>query len=60
MRRREVRPMKRACRGCGQRRAKFRFRRVVKADRFHELCFRCYRSLVDGQRARRLTVQRAA
>jgi hypothetical protein len=40
----------RLCRGCNRRRALFRFRGVVRADRDHDLCFRCYRSVCDALR----------
>ena len=49
-----VRPRRHACRQCGCRHARFAYRGAVKWDRFHELCFRCYRSLVDAQKARGL------
>ena len=50
-----ARTTRHACRVCGHRHARFQYRGVVKWDRFHELCFRCYRSIVDAERARRLT-----
>jgi hypothetical protein len=49
-----VRRGRHACRQCGRRHARFAYRGVVKWDRSHELCFRCFRSLVDAQKARRL------
>jgi len=42
------------CAACQERKAKFRFRREVRADRDHTLCFECYRSEVNRTRARRL------
>jgi hypothetical protein len=39
------------CRGCHRRRARFSYRGVVKWDRRHGLCPRCYRSLLDHTRA---------
>lgn len=33
------------CKHCSERKARFRYQRTVKADRDHELCFRCYRSI---------------
>jgi hypothetical protein len=38
------------CVACGSRPARFQYRGVVKADRDHTLCFRCYRSAVDSIR----------
>jgi hypothetical protein len=38
----------RICLECRQRRARFRFRGIVRADRDHTLCFRCYRSLLNS------------
>lgn len=40
------------CARCGKRRARFQYRGVVRADRDHTLCFRCFRSETDRQRAR--------
>ena len=42
------------CLSCQERKARFRYRGVVKADRFHTLCFRCYRAELDRVRARLL------
>ena len=42
------------CAACQERKAKFRYRREVRADRDHTLCFACYRSEVNRTRARRL------
>jgi hypothetical protein len=39
------------CRECYLRRARFRFRGVVKYDRDHTLCFRCFRSQSDRMRS---------
>lgn len=36
-----------ACRECESRRALFRYRGLVKWDRYHTLCFQCYRRHVD-------------
>jgi len=44
----------RLCLSCGERRALFFYRGVVKADRDHTLCFECYRAEVNRVRARRL------
>jgi hypothetical protein len=43
------------CRQCQCRPARFRYRRQVRADRDHTLCFRCYRAEVNRARARRLS-----
>jgi hypothetical protein len=43
------------CLACGERRALFVFRGVVKADRDHNLCFECYRAEGNRLRARRLS-----
>jgi hypothetical protein len=43
--------VKHVCRECESRRALFRYRGIVKWDRYHALCFQCYRRLVDRQRA---------
>jgi hypothetical protein len=45
----------RLCLACGERRALFFYRGVVKADRDHNLCFECYRAEVNRLRARRLS-----
>ena len=42
------------CQICRERKARFRYRGVVRADRDHTLCFECYRSQRDRQRARSL------
>ncbi len=41
-----------ACQSCRDRKARFRHRGAVRADRDHTLCFECYRR--ERQRARRL------
>ena len=43
-----------ACQSCRNRKARFRYRGSVRADRDHTLCFECYRSERERQRARRL------
>ncbi len=43
-------PASRLCVACHQRPARFQYRGVVKADRSHTLCFRCYRSVIDSIR----------
>jgi hypothetical protein len=39
------------CQGCRERKARFRFRGRVKADRDHTLCFECYRATRERRRA---------
>ena len=48
------RPARHTCLGCRQHRALFRYRGQVRADRDHNLCFRCFRAEVNRLRARRL------
>jgi hypothetical protein len=43
------------CAACQARKARFKYRRVVRADRDHTFCFECYRREVNRARARRLT-----
>ena len=52
--RRLFRPARHVCRGCFCRPARFRYEGQVRADRDQTLCFRCFRSEMDRQRARRL------
>jgi Zinc finger, ZZ type len=42
------------CKHCGERKARFRYHGIVKSDRDHELCFRCYRSIRASASARAL------
>lgn len=44
----------RLCRSCAERKARFRVRGVVKADRDHTLCFECFRAERDRRRAQLL------
>jgi hypothetical protein len=44
------------CVRCFERRARFRYRRVVKADDDHSLCFQCYRALRNRLRSFRTEV----
>jgi hypothetical protein len=46
--------VRRSCERCRDRKARFRYRRRVRADRHHTLCFACFRSERERQRARRL------
>ena len=50
LRRRAVRKV---CAGCERQRALFRYHGVVKWDRYHTLCFRCFRGQVDALRRTR-------
>ena len=45
---------RRACQECHERKARFRYRGRVRADRDHVLCFECYRSERQRGRARKL------
>jgi hypothetical protein len=53
-RQRRLRRARVLCAACQERKAKFRYRREVRADRDHTLCFECYRGEVNRTRARRL------
>ena len=44
------RSVRRVCRGCERQRALFRRHGVVRWDRYHTLCFRCFRSQLDRLR----------
>ena len=44
----------RLCHSCAERKARFRFRGMVKADRDHSLCFECFRAERDRRRAQTL------
>ena len=46
---------KRLCAACQERKARFRYRGEVRADREHTLCFECYRGEINRARARRLS-----
>jgi hypothetical protein len=60
MSRRERRRYRKAdrhhCVGCRGRKALFRYRGEVRADRDHTLCFECFRCEVNRARARRIPV----
>ena len=43
------------CQSCLDRKARFSFNGSVRADRDHTLCFECYRSERERQRAMRLS-----
>jgi hypothetical protein len=44
------RSVKKICRGCERQRALFRRHGIVRWDRFHTLCFRCFRAEVNRRR----------
>jgi hypothetical protein len=52
----ESRRFRQICQSCRDRKALFQYRGIVRADRDHTLCFECYRSELNRQRARRLVV----
>ena len=45
--------MKTLCAACQERKARFRYRGEVRADRDHTLCFECHRAEINRARARR-------
>lgn len=49
--RRAVRADRRLCAECRARKAKFRYRGHVRADRQHVLCFQCFRAARERMRA---------
>ena len=53
-RRRRSKRVRVLCAACQERKAKFKYRKEVRADRDHTLCFECYRREVNRTRARRL------
>ena len=55
---RRVRAPRHLCQRCRDRKARFKYRGVVRADHDHTLCFECYRSELNQARARRLCVFR--
>jgi len=46
--RRPRRAVRRVCAGCERQRALFRYHGVVKWDRYHTLCLRCFRAQAEG------------
>jgi hypothetical protein len=42
------------CVQCRERKARFRYRGEVRADRDHTLCFQCFRAQLNGVRSRRM------
>lgn len=53
---RESRKIHRLCETCLLRKARFRYRGVVRANRDHTLCFECYRAVRNRRRARLLSL----
>jgi hypothetical protein len=53
-RHRRTRRFRVLCAACRARKARFRYRGEVRADRDHTLCFECYRGEINRARARRL------
>jgi hypothetical protein len=51
---RQASGIQKLCQGCEGRKARFRYRGVVRADRDHTLCFECFRSQREQMRARAL------
>ena len=49
---RRTRDSRHLCAACRERKARFRYRGVVKADRDHTLCFQCVRAATNRLRAR--------
>jgi hypothetical protein len=58
--RRRFRCFRVLCATCRERKARFRYRGEVRADRDRTLCFKCYRRELDRLRARRLAQQRSS
>ena len=53
-RRRQSKRFGSLCAACQERKARFRYRGEVRADRDHTLCFECYRAEINRARARRM------
>ena len=54
----ESKQLKQLCQRCRDRKAKFKYRGRVSADRDHTLCFECYRSERNHLRAEGLAERR--
>ena len=52
--RRLTRMVRHLCTSCGVHRARYQYRGFVRADRDHTMCFRCFRTERERQRARLL------
>lgn len=50
----ESKHVRQTCLSCRDRKARFQYRGAVRADRDHTLCFECFRSELNRQRAQRL------
>jgi hypothetical protein len=50
----ESKKLRRNCESCRLRKARFRYRGIVRTDRDHTLCFECYRAVRDRRRAQML------
>lgn len=57
--RNENRKSRQMCQRCRDRKARFRYRGEVRADRDHSLCFECYRSERNRQLADKLSSNQA-
>jgi hypothetical protein len=49
---RRGRAVRKVCAGCEKQRARFRYHGVVKWDRYHTLCQRCFRAHANALRLR--------
>jgi hypothetical protein len=56
---RQSKTLRKHCQSCHARKARFRYRGHVRADRDHTLCFECYRAEKDRRRARSAAPNRA-
>ena len=52
--RRQSKESRTRCAGCRERKARFRYRGEVRADRDQPLRFQCYRAQLNGLRSRRM------
>lgn len=50
----ESKRTRQVCQSCQERKARFRYQGSVRADRDHTLCFECFRSARERQRAQQL------
>ena len=48
------RNLKRLCKGCNERWARFQYHGRVRWDHAHDLCPRCWRAAIDHARAERM------
>lgn len=54
----KTRQDRKLCRQCGRRKAlftRYTWKRRVKRDRYHDLCFQCWRAVRDAARNRAIT-----